>query len=156
MKFNEFKERIESEYHKRFNDSYCICKVGKCLGTYISIGGYLAKDKSELPHGITHNDTIHMGFMIHLPDGLTTEDELPEEMEITTINHSIIVKPSNPYMYCDIRKIPFRKTKGNAEKMIKTFAKFTDKLHDALCEEYKSDNLLEVGMNLMENKHYVV
>lgn len=155
MKFAEFKERIESEYHKRFNDSYCKCNVYKCLGTSITIDCYLAKDKTEVPHGIAANDTFRVSFMIHMPDGWSKEDEMPEMMVMDAIKKSIKIKPEEgTYCYCSSKSVSYRKAKGNAEKLIKSFDKVCDRLFDMVIKEYRSDNLMSDGAELVALKGY--
>ena len=154
MKFAEFKERIESEYHKRFNDSFCKCRIYKCLGKSITIDCYLAKDASEAPNGYAVNDTFHVSFMIFMPDGWNEEDDMPEVMTMRATGKSVRVKPEDRYCYCGYKSIAYRQTKGNAEKQIATFSKTCDKLLNLVREEYGNGNLLEDSMELIRLKGY--
>lgn len=155
MKFAEFKERIESAYHSRFNDSFCKCRIYKCLGTSITIDCLLAKDASETVNGIVGNDTFRVSFMIHMPDGWNAEDELPEMMVMDALKKSIKVKPEEgTYCYCSAKSVPYRKAKGDAEKLIKSFDKVSDKLFNLVIEEYRANNLLADSTELIANKGY--
>jgi len=152
MKFNEFKEKIENEFDGRFNQSLCSCRIFRCLGKSITIDCKLGKDASEWNNGIAMNDLMHVSFIIALPDGWAEEDELPEILVMESSEHEIKTKPENDILYCDYKRISYRRTAGNPEKIVKTFGKFVEKLHEAVMSEYQSDNLLDYDMKLIEIK----
>ena len=153
MKFNEFKERIENEFNGKFNQSLCTCKIFRCLGKSITIDCKLGKDASEWNNGIAMNDLMHVSFIIAMPDGWAEEDELPEIMVMESSEHEIKTKPENDILYCDYKRISYRRTAGNPEKIIKAFGKFVGKLHDTVMMEYQSENLLADDMELVETKY---
>ncbi len=66
--------------------------------------------------------------------------------------NSIKVKPSNRYLYCESKKVSYRKTSGNAEKMIAAFGKYVDRLYNLIKEEYRAGNLLDDDMELIKGK----
>ena len=154
MKFSEFQREIEGMYSKRFGKSACRCAVFNCAGKSITIDCLLAADRGECPHGITSNDMFSISLFVEPPRGWNDSDELPENLTIRAVNNSIKTKPAVSYMYCDYRKIPFRKTMGNTEKMLQTFGKFLDRLHSAMVEEYEADNLLPFDTALIRSKQY--
>jgi len=154
MKFTEFKEKMESAFNRRFDQSYCRVGIYHCLGTSITIDCLLGKDKTEVISGISQNDMMHVSFIIHMPDSWNDTEDLPTEMTMESISKSIKVKPTNKYLYCESKTIAYRKTKGDAEKQIKTFTKFVDKLFDTVVAEYKADNLLDHDMELIRVKAY--
>ena len=155
MKFAEFKDRIETIYKYRFNASKCDCYIFTCMGKSICIDVFLAKDEMECPNRILRNDAIGTMFMIHLPNGWTENDELPEMMEMKCEGGCVQTKPEKgSHLFCDYRKIPYRKTKGDAEKIIKAFDRFTERLKDAVVEDYKADNLKDHAANLVKEKRY--
>ena len=153
MKFNEFKEKIENEFDGKFNQSLCACRIFRCLGKSIIIDCKLGKDASEWSNGIAMNDLMSVSFIIALPDGWTEEDELPEIMVMESSEHEIKTKPENDILYCDYKRISYRRTAGNPEKIIKAFGKFVGKLHEAVMTEYQSENLLADDMELVETKY---
>ena len=154
MKFAEFKQQIEAAYKAAFGKSFVACKVYRCLGTSLTIDCLMAENERECPNNIAGNDMIRASFMIHMPSGWTAEDDLPENMTMTAIKSSIKTKPAESIYYCDYRKISYRKTTGNAEKLIAAFGKYVDRLHGAIVEEYKNNHLLDFDMELVRMKHY--
>lgn len=154
MKFNEFKEKIEEIYKEKFDQSLVECNVYRCLGKSITIDFVMAGSREECASGYFDNDMLNGCFMIHLPDGWTEEDDLPEKMTMAALKGYIRIKPEQKYLYCGCRKLPYRKTTGNAEKLIAAFGKFVDRLHEAVVEEYKNNNLLDKDMELVKSKHY--
>lgn len=154
MKFEEFKRQIEDAYHGKFGASWCRCSLTRCLGLSIDIRMMLAENLEECRHGIGRNDAVHALFMIHLPDNFQPGDDLPENLVLKALENSLTVKPVESWLYCSGRKIPFRKTTGNAQKLIASFGKFADRLHAAIVEEYSNNNLLDFDMELVRCKRY--
>ncbi len=154
MKFAEFKNRIEAAYNGKFEHSNIRVAVDKIMGQFISIDCWLAENIRECPNSISGNDMIRASFMIYLPDAWKKEDDLPENLTMTAIHSSIKTKPAQKYYYCEYRKISWRKTTGNAEKLAAAFGKYVDRLHGAIVEEYKNSNLLDYDMELVRQKHY--
>ena len=66
--------------------------------------------------------------------------------------NSYIIKPENEYLYCNYKKIPYRKSKGTAEKLVSVFGKFVDKLHTQLVEDLHSGNIHENFNALVKTK----
>lgn len=154
MNFGEFKDRIEQIYKDKFNKSYCKCKIYSCLGKSITIDCHLAENKSEFPHGIDKNDMMQVCFAISLPDGWSIDDDLPENLMMEAWSSSITVKPTLDYLYCEHKKVSYRKTSGDPEKMIATFGKYVDRLYNTIKAEYKANNLLEFPSALIKEKGY--
>lgn len=154
MKFAEFKEKIEGEYNKRFDKSLCRCRIFKCLGKSITIDFALAANEREVVSNIMDNDLMRTSFIIHLPKEWEENDDLPEMMILEHLKGQLKIKTENRNLYCDYRKITFRKTKGDADKMIKAFSRYIDRLKDALVEEYKANNLFDRDMELVREKRY--
>lgn len=156
MKFKEFQERIMAVYAAKFPKSLCVCKIHNTLGGYINIDCYLGAGSDEFPHRIAENDAISVKFDISLPRGeWGDESELPEEMKIRVLNHAVKHKPAQDksYFYCEYTNIPFRRTTGDAEKIIKAFIRFVDRLHKKISEQYANDNLLPDDMELFARKY---
>lgn len=155
MKYSEFEQRIKEIYAAKFPDSICLCVLNTTLGGYISIDCYLAGNIDEFPHRIADNDAISVKLNIDLPRGWEHDDELPDTMTLEAIRNSVKHKPSQDesYFYCKYTKVSFRKTTGDAEKIIKAFAKFVDRLHKEISEQYANDNLLPDDMELFARKY---
>ena len=99
---------------------------------------YLAKDESEVPHRILDNDTFRIKFSI---ETLENFNDLPDVMIIEWYYKSIKLNPSDDFYYCDFKQLPFRKTKGNADKILKTLDRYFKLLKDILIEELENDNI---------------
>lgn len=156
MKFKEFQDRIMAVYAAKFPKSLCVCKIQNTLGGYINIDCYLGAGIKEFTNGIAQNDAISAKFDISLPRGeWGDESELPEEMKIRALNHAVKHKPpqDESYLYCKYTNIPFRRTTGDAEKIIKVFTRFVDRLHKKISEQYANDNLLPDDMELFARKY---
>ena len=153
MKFNEFQERIMTAYATKFPKSLCTCTLG--FGKYIFIDCYLGAGEDEFTHRIKENDAIYTKLSIDLPRNWTEENELPDTMTLEAIRSSIKHKPpqDESYLYCKYTKVSFRKTTGDAEKIIKAFTRFVDRLHKKISEQYANDNLLPDDMELFARKY---
>ena len=158
MKFEEFKNEVMDGWKKEFPESKIEVRGEKCLGSSIWITCYIAKDRTETAHGIMDNDMLGMKYVIHLKDTFNFEsDELPEWLFMEVLGNSYEVKPTNEYYYCANKKATkARKTKGNAEKIIKTLNKNFKELKENLIEEVKNDNILEDHIELLKKKLYLV
>lgn len=154
MKFNEFQKQIEKNYMEKFNQSLIKCKIYRCLGKSITIDYAMAGNAGECAGGYWDNDMLNGCFMIHLPEGWNETDDLPEKMTMVALKGYIRIKPEEKYLYCSSRKLPYRRTTGNAEKLIAAFGKFVNILYATIAEEYKNNNLLEKDMELVRSKHY--
>lgn len=158
MKFSEFSGKIKEVYAKRFPKSLCVCNIHNSLGGFISIDCFLAADKSEFPHFISLNDAISVKLDIDLPErksSWNTESELPDTLVIKALKKEIKHKPSPEmsYLYCEYTRVNFRKTEGNADKIIKTFEKFVDRLYAEISKQYNAGNLLEYDESLFREKY---
>lgn len=155
MNFNEFRNAVISNYNKRFNSSLCECYIFRGLGRMLCINFRLAESARECASGIIGNDCFSISFTVFLPDDFDEEkNDLPETMVLESRFTSYATKPDNKYTYCSYKKIPFRKTKGNAEKIINTLNKYTIKLYDSVLDDYKNNNLLERDAELVRRKAY--
>ena len=155
MKFKEFQGRIMAVYAAKFPKSLCVCKIHNTLGGYINIDCYLGAGVDEFPHRIKENDAINVKLNIDLPRGWEHDDELPDTMTFEAIRNSIKHKPpqDESYLYRKYTKVSFRKTTGDAERIIKAFTRFVDRLHNEISEQYANDNLLPDDMELFARKY---
>ena len=153
MKFAEFKERVEAEYRKILPDSSCNVMVYKCLGKSVTIDCHLAGKIEEVPNRILANDMFSIGFMFSLPDNFNQEeDELPEEIILTASRKSYRIKPESKWMYCGMKNLNYRKTKGDAEKIIKAIGKFFAQLKSSLEEDLSNGNIHPDNIKLVKEK----
>jgi hypothetical protein len=77
---------------------------------------------------------------------------MPDSVTLESANSWIKVKPSNKYLAFDARKIPFRKSTGNAEKIIGAFDRYVKKLYTIVSEEFENDNIEPKFKSLVAEK----
>ena len=56
------------------------------------------------------------------------------------------------YLVYEGKKVAFRKTQGNEDKIITTFKKYVENLHNALVEDLKQGNIHENHLELVKEK----
>ena len=153
MKFNEFADKIRAEYAAQFPKSACrVVKYDGIGGRYIDIGCYLAANKDECANGYWINDMMKVSFQIELPSKFNFEaDELPE-MAMRCLAARYHVKPENQYMCYGSHSVKYRLTRGDAEKIIKAFGKFVDRLYTNLQEDLEDGNIHENHIKILTEK----
>ena len=92
---------------------------------------YLAQNEQEEINGYFDNDMFDIMFKITK----TAEDNYIMENR----QNRYLVKPTNKYLVYEGKKVAFRKTQGNEDKIITTFKKYVGNLHNALVEDLKQD-----------------
>lgn len=147
MRYAEFKNIIESKWAEKFNGK-CFVELYKSFGKYITINFYISPKKE-----VTWlNDMLHFNLMIELPENFNDEDELPEVLTLESNHNCYFIKPGNIYLCYERRKIPFRKSRGNAEKIAENIGKSINKLYEMLKEDIKAEKIHDNHINiLMEN-----
>jgi hypothetical protein len=143
-----FMENVENTYHKYFPNSLASVCIFSGLGKHISISCYLAKDRSEELHGYFENDMFNVSFMIDL----TKDGKFPSTLVLESTKSSFSTKPSSPYLAYGYKKVPFRKTKGDAEKILKTLDKYFSVLKKSVKEELDNDNIHNLHIDLVKSK----
>ena len=147
---DDFIEDIEKTYKKYFPKSLINIRKEDILGSKdITAVCYLAKDESEVPHRILDNDTFRMKFCIEILDNF---NELPDDMQLVWYHKSIKLNPSDDFYYCDFKQLPFRKTKGDAIKILKTLDRYFKLLKDTLIEELENDNIHYDNIDVAKSK----
>lgn len=147
---NNFCDAIKALYRIYFSDCICDARLVRCLGNTIYIDCYLAKDKTEFPNNIVQNDPMKVTFAITVQDDTTTNSFLSETITLEAYQRCYATKPENKYLYCDLKKVAFRKTTGDPDKILKTLDKFFAKLHDSMVDDYNNDNMLDFEAELFK------
>ena len=75
-----------------------------------------------------------------------------ENWEIKTIHNCYKTIPMEDYLYCSHKKIAFRKTIGNEQKIVETFSKFVNRLHEQLLEDYNNGLIHKNDLELFKLK----
>ena len=142
MKLSELQTQIEKTYNKYFPTSKVSAVYSDRFGANITIRAFIAGDKSENSGNYWDNDILMLSFSINgesgqeLPKNLTADSELPEGLELVKWHGHYHTTPENPYMCYGSRSLSFRKTSGNAEKIIITLDKFFAKFHAQILADY--------------------
>jgi len=151
MTIKEFLNEVRKIYAEHFPDSQCQAKLAKNLGRAIFIDFYLAKDSSEVSHGYAQNDMFKCGFVIHLDDNVEADSQMPDAT-LEAMSSVIATKPSNKWLAYDATKVPFRKTTGNAKKLLSTIEKYVQKLANTIHTEYENDNIADNYKAIVKSK----
>jgi len=97
----------------------------------------LASDKSEVSYGIWQNDPMFHTFSIYFKkfmidkDGYVLVDILPLEIGQSRL---YVPAPKGTNRVYNSIKIPYRKTTGSKERILKAFATYISKLQKAVIE----------------------
>lgn len=153
----KFLEEIEKTYHKYLPNSKCKAVFSKNIYSSISVYCFLANDKTELFNGYWDNDMINIRFTIDTGKGefdkdINVESELPDNLKLEANSKSYTIKPTEKYMAYGRRKVYFRKTVGNGDKIIKTLDKFFNKLYNQLQDDLEHDIIHDNHRKLLINK----
>ena len=105
---------------------------------------YLAQNKQEEINGYFENDMFSILFKI------TKTEENNYIME--NKQNRYFVKPTNKYLVYEGKKVAFRKTQGNEDKIITAFKKYVGNLYNALVEDLKQGNIHENYLELVKEK----
>ena len=105
---------------------------------------YLAKTEEEEINKYFDNDMFGIIFKIIK----TAENNYIMENK----QNRYLVKPTNKYLVYESKKVAFRKTQGNEEKIITTFKKYVENLHNALVEDLEQGNIHENHITLLTQK----
>ena len=141
-------DRLETEYKKVFTDSLFTRHnwtnfLGNNKESYV-IRLYLAKNEEESINRILDNDMFMISFDITRID--------TDTWEIKALHNCYKTIPMEEWLYCSNKKIAFRKTIGNEQKIVDTFKKFIDRLHKQLLEDYKNGLIHENDLELFKLK----
>ena len=105
---------------------------------------YLSQNEQEEINSYFENDMFDIIFKITK----TAEDNYIMENR----QNRYLVKPTNKYLVYEGKKVAFRKTQGNEDKIITTFKKYVANLHNALVEDLKQGNIHENHITLLKQK----
>jgi hypothetical protein len=133
MTIDEFLNSVKEIYAKHFPDSACRAVLSKGLGRAIFIDFYLAKDASEVYNGIWQNDILKCGLVIHLEGYPELNDAMPTAT-LQSMGSEMLIAPQDRYVAYSAVRIPFRKTTGDAKKLLTVIEKYVKRIADTLHE----------------------
>ena len=94
-----------------------------------------------------------ISFWIHdLPKNFEADSAMPDVMTLTNNNSYIAITPPDRYWAYGSVKIPFRKTAGNADKIIVAFKKYVDRLYDIVNQQIAEGNIHKDFVEIVSNK----
>ena len=105
---------------------------------------FLAQNEQEEINGYFDNDMFDIMFKITK----TAENNYIMENK----QNRYLVKPTNKYLVYEGKKVAFRKTQGNEDKIITTFKKYVENLHKALVEDLEQGNIHKNHLELVKEK----
>ena len=142
MNYNTFKELIEKEYGKTFNDGIVIVNKFICLGKSISIDVYSEAEETSCVS--RDNDCVKFSALISLQKEFNyDEDELPDHMEMRILNSYYLVKPEQKYLCYSVHSIRKIGCAGNANKIVLGFGKIMKRLYSSLEKDFVNDRITE-------------
>ena len=137
--------KLELAYKEVFkNSKIAIMKNSFSGDNVLWVQLFLAQNEQEEINNYFCNDMFSILFKITK----TAENNYIIENE----NSRYLVKPTNKYLVYESKKVAFRKTQGNEDKIITTFKKYVENLHKALVEDLKQGNIHENHITLLEKK----
>lgn len=137
--------RLMEIYEGIFKDSkIAITKNSFSGDNVLWVQLFLAQNEQEEINGYFDNDMFGIIFKITK----TAENNYIMESK----QNRYLVKPTNKYLVYESKKVAFRKTQGNEDKIITTFKKYVGNLHKALVEDLKQGNIHENHITLLKQK----
>lgn len=137
--------RLMEIYEENFKDSkIAITKNSFSGDNVLWVQLFLAQNEQEEINGYFDNDMFGITFKITK----TAENNYIMENK----QNRYLVKPTNKYLVYESKKVAFRKTQGNEDKIITTFKKYVENLHKALIEDLEQGNIHENHITLLKQK----
>ena len=137
--------KLELVYKEVFkNSKIAITKNSFSGDNVLWVQLFLAQNEQEEINGYFDNDMFDIIFKITK----TTENNYIMENK----QNRYLVKPTNKYLVYEGKKVAFRKTQGNEDKIITTFKKYVENLHKALVEDLEQGNIHKNHLELVKEK----
>lgn len=136
--------KLELAYKEVFKNSKIELSTSNLAKNVLWVQLYLAQNEQEEINGYFDNDMFNIIFKITK----TAENNYIMENE----QSRYLVKPTNKYLVYESKKVAFRKTQGNEDKIITTFQKYVGNLHKALLEDLEQGNIHENHITLLTQK----
>ncbi len=158
MKYGEFKKELERVYNSKFKDSQCVVTCSGNLYNSIWIDLFLSKNQSECICNIRSNDMFHCVFNVKTVKGeftekITDNTELDNaDLVLENVYNFYMINPTIQYMAYGSKKINYRKTTGNTDKILKAFERFVDKLYDSVCESLENGEIHNNYIDIVKSK----
>lgn len=120
---------IEMLFQRTFSRSLIRTSFSTHLVPSATVTITLGDGRNEYSNGIIQNDPMHMIFMIH---GMDNDGNFSELNVERIAGAGLMVPSEEPHLAYGRVKVPFRKTKGDANTVLRAFDRFFGKLQDAV------------------------
>lgn len=157
MKMAELLENLRNTYHKHFPRSQCSIGYSDNIYGNIHIRCYLAGNTHELINGYWDNDMFNIQFSIDkggksLDRGTAMMPTLPANLQMVSESKSYLINTSKNAYAFEYRRLQFRKTTGDSEKIIKTFDIFLTRLKKQLIDDLHNGLISDKYTGLLRQK----
>jgi hypothetical protein len=129
----------------------CVARMKNILGNSIFIDCFIAGDESEFPNGYAENDMFNIKFNIDTRDAKSVDDEFGIRT-IECYSKSFYTAPPSRFLAYGRHDLQFRKTTGDARKIIAALDKFFKRLYDAVVMERDNDNIEKGHIDIVNRK----
>ena len=136
--------KLELAYKEVFKNSKIVLSRSDLAKNVLWVQLYLAQNEQEEINGYFDNDIFGITLKIR--------ENGENDYTMEKLNSSYLTKPTSEYMAYGRRRLPFRKTRGDEDKIITTFKKYVENLHKALLEDLEQDNIHENHITLLKQK----
>lgn len=156
MNIRDLQTKLQEIYHKKFKNSSCSISYGCLKSTTLFVNVNLANNVDECINRIAQNDMFNIMFTISTVNGTDRDcreiDYSNEDLILECSYNNYHIVPENQYLCYGSRKVPFRKTTGNLDKILKSFEKFVDKLYDSVKNDLDNGFIHNNYIDLVKTK----
>jgi len=157
MTIQSYIDKVKITYNKYFPESLCSVQFDRNLYASIGISCFMAKDITECNHNIWMNDPLNLRFSVDhngkaFSKDTTKETEIPDDLILTVWHNNYRIKPEDKYHVYASRKIPCRKTSGDAQKLITAMDKWFAQLKTQLQNDLDNDMIHKDHAELIRAK----
>lgn len=147
MKHEVFAKELEATFKKHFPNGYTSSSYSNSLSETVFFSFGLIGDIEDCANRIRHNDPMLHKFCIFVRgDGLYEAN--------LSMGALMVYPPEDSYLCMESVKTKFRKTKGDAKKLLKMYDRFFGRLVDIVKEN--ADNIYGVRRNEIDPKYLEV
>ena len=154
LTYSQFCDKVKSSYNNYFPNSTCDTQINRSFGNFISVSLYLVKDQSESINKILQNDMFRVYFTIDPEDRrkISGEDIMDTTYVLEVVRAWYTTNPTSPNMVYGSKKLPFRKTRGSASKLLFVIDKYFKTLHDMVEESLANGEIHKGYINIVNAK----
>ena len=157
MTYNQLMNEIRKTYNNYFPKSKVDVWYSDNLYSCIHITCYLSESNKECANNIIQNDMFSIMFKIDTINGelercLNLDKEININLCLNNQYKHYTINPINEMYYSSSQNVGFRQTKGNGEKIIKSFDRFCKRLQDSIKNNYVRGNIHYNFIDIVKEK----